>query len=88
MIGLRASINEHLQRKLKEASEKAAYRNFGHAAASIRKDVQQTIERAPRQPHWAADESESGGQRQRLPLPLADHHGRGEGPCGGPSGSM
>lgn len=58
MIGLRASINEHLQRKLKEASEKAAYRNFGHAAASIRKDVQQTIERAPRQPR-------SGGGRKR-----------------------
>lgn len=33
--------------KVEQAVEKAAYRNFGHAAASIRKDAQASIINAP-----------------------------------------
>lgn len=33
--------------KLEKAVEKAAYRNFGHAAASLSKDVKNTLQTAP-----------------------------------------
>lgn len=37
---------EDLTPALEEAADKAAFRNFGHAAASIRKDAASTIERS------------------------------------------
>ena len=34
-------------KKVKDAADKAAFRNFGHAAAAIRKDAVASIEVAP-----------------------------------------
>lgn len=47
MIGMKVKIEDTMNR-VEDAAEKAAYRNFGHAAASIAKDAKSTIRRAPK----------------------------------------
>lgn len=46
MFGFRVKI-ENRSKRVKAAAEKAAFRNFRHAAASIRKDAAASIERSP-----------------------------------------
>lgn len=47
-LDIRATIEEHLVRKIKERADKAAFKNFGHAAATVRRTAQKSIERAPK----------------------------------------
>lgn len=46
MFGLKIKTEDRTKR-VKDAADKAAFRNFGHAAASIRKDVVASIETSP-----------------------------------------
>lgn len=46
MFGLSVKVENKLQ-KVEQAAEKAAFKNFGHAAASIRKDAIASIKDAP-----------------------------------------
>lgn len=45
MLALRVKIVDRFER-LRNAASQAAFRNFGHAAASIRRDAQESIERS------------------------------------------
>src|SRR6185369_9630139 len=45
MFALQVKV-EDTTKRVEDAAEKAAFRNFGHAAASIRKDAQSTIEKS------------------------------------------
>lgn len=46
MIALTAQIQNRLER-IQQAADKASFRNFGHAAATIRKDAAGSIEQSP-----------------------------------------
>ena len=59
MIDTKVTIKDETQNVVK-AIDKAAYRSFAHAGASIRKDAQASIKRAPRK-------RRKKGQRGRVP---------------------
>ena len=67
--------------RLKDATEKAAFRNFGHAAASIRKDVISTIEKqaGPSDP-GTPPHTHAGGFLKRAIAYFADKLGAVVGP--------
>lgn len=47
MISLIVSIDEQIKERLEKEAGRSAYRNFFHAAASVRKSAQQSIDNAP-----------------------------------------
>ena len=59
---------EDTTKRVADAAEKAAFRNFGHAAASIRKDAIASIEKAP---HGQASEPGTPPHTRRGQLPRA-----------------
>jgi hypothetical protein len=63
MFTLAAKIEDNTQR-IKDAAGKAAFRNFGHAAASIRKDAQASITKATEV--TKATFSRAGGKRRMV----------------------
>ena len=59
MFGMTAKIENNF-RRVKAASEKAAFRNLGHASASLRKGVRGTLKPAPKDQRVSA--KRSGGK--------------------------
>ena len=66
MFGLKLKVLD-LTKRVKNAAERAGFRNFGHAAASLRKDAIASIENSP----VPSDPGEPPHTRRRRLLPRA-----------------
>lgn len=79
MFGLTIDIEDRTK-KLEEAAEKAAYENFGHAAASIRKAAQKSIVRSKKPSDEGQPPHTRKGQLRRAIVYHRDKYGALIGP--------